>query len=131
MAVTARKGKRPSMSSLRRMLAILGLFTPDRPVWQAEAVAARFECSLATAYRYLAELCRAGLLARLNGDYMLGAGIIELDYTIRAGDPLLHAATPSMRELRDRTGCEVLLAGMIGERILAIHHERGSDDTIV
>lgn len=113
------------------MLAILDLFDPDRPVWKPDDVAAVSGCSVATAYRYLAELCRAGLLDRVNGDYTLGARIIELDYTIRACDPLRRAALPIMRELRDRTGCDVLLAGMIGDRVLASHHERGNDPTTV
>ena len=119
------------MSSLRRMLAILDLFTPERPVRIAEDVAAGCGCSVATAYRYLAELCRAGLLARVAGAYALGGRIIELDYTIRACDPLLQAAQPIMRELRDRTGCDVLLADMTGDRILASHHERGNDPATV
>ena len=55
------------------MLSILDLFGPDRPVWKADELAAASGCSVATAYRYLAELCRAGLLGRVNGDYTLGA----------------------------------------------------------
>ena len=130
MPVVGRNGA-ALMSSLRRMLAILDLFGPDRPVWKADEVAAKFGCSVATAYRYLAELCRAGLLSRVNGDYTLGARIIELDYTIRACDPLRQAALPAMQELRDRTGCDVLLADMIGDRILASHHERGNDPATI
>lgn len=113
------------------MLAILDLFGPDRPVWKADEVAAAAGCSVATGYRYLAELCRAGLLGRVNGDYTLGARIIELDYAIRACDPLGRAALPVMRELRDQTGCDVLLADMIGDRVLASHHERGTDTATV
>ena len=113
------------------MLAILDLFSPAAPVWKAEAVAASSGCSAATAYRYLAELCRAGLLTRSNGEYALGARIIELDYTIRASDPLRRAALPIMRALRDRTGCDALLVDMIGDRIIASHHEQGNDPATV
>ena len=113
------------------MLAVLDLFAPGRPVWKAEEVAASSGCSQATAYRYLAELCRAGLLARTGGDYALGARVIELDYAMRASDKLNLAAVPVMRELRDRTGCDVLLADMIGDRVLASHHERGTDPATV
>ena len=113
------------------MLAVLDLFSVDQPVWKADEVAASFRCSVATAYRYLAELCRAGLLTRTSSTFTLGARIVELDYTIRQSDPLRRAALPIMRELRDRTGCDVLLADMIGDRILASHHERGNDPTTV
>ena len=113
------------------MLAILDLFTPERPVWKADEVALSFGGSVATAYRYLAELCRAGLLTRRLGDFTLGARVIELDYIIRTCDPLLHAALPIMGELRERTGCDVLLADMIGDRVFASHHERGNDPTTV
>ena len=113
------------------MLAVLDLFGPDRPVWKADEVASVSGCSVATAYRYLGELCRAGLLGRVAGDYSLGARVIELDYVVRASDPLRRAALPVMQELRDRTGCDVLLADMIGDRILASHHERGTDPTTV
>lgn len=113
------------------MLAILDLFSPAAPLWKAEAVAASSGCSAATAYRYLAELCRVGLLTRSNGDYALGGRIIELDYTIRASDPLRQAALPIMQELRNRTGCDALLLDMFGDRIIASHHEQGNDPATV
>ena len=56
---------------------------------------------------------------------------IQLDYVIRESDPLLKAAGPVMRELRDRNGCDVLLASMFGDSIVAIHHERGTDPTTI
>ena len=36
-----------------------------------------------------------------------------------------------MRELRDRNGCDVLLASMFGDSIVAVHHERGTDPTTI
>src|SRR5580692_9207329 len=114
-----------------RMLAVLDLFSPERPVLTAEEVAGRLGCSVATAYRYLGRLGAAGLVAGFRAAYALGPRVIELDHTIRQGDPLLHAAQPVMRELRDASGCDVLLASMFGERILAVHHERGGDPAIV
>jgi DNA-binding IclR family transcriptional regulator len=110
-----------------RMLGVLDFFTPECPLLTAEEVAGRLGCSTATAYRYIARLCAAGLLARFRGAYALGPRVIELDHTIRQGDPLLHAAQPVMCELRDVTGCDVLVASMYGARILAVHHERGTD----
>jgi len=119
------------MAGRDRMLAVLDLFSPACPVLTADEVAANLACSTATAYRHISRLCSAGLLARFQAAYALGPRIIELDHTIRQGDPLLHAAQPIVRELRDATGCDVLLASMFGERILAIHHERGADSSNV
>jgi len=119
------------MAGRDRMLGVLDFFTPECPLLTPEEVAGRLGCSTATAYRYIARLCAAGLLARFRGSYALGPRVIELDHTIRQGDPLLHAAQPVMRALRDDTGCDVLVASMYGERILAVHHERGDDSGAV
>jgi DNA-binding IclR family transcriptional regulator len=114
------------MSSLRRMLAVLDLFTADEPVWTAEDLIARLEYSRPTGYRYVRELVAAGLLMRLTGGvYHLGPRIIELDRQIRATDPVLNAGQPIMKALAEQTGCHVLLASIYGERVLNIHHEPG------
>ena len=114
------------MSSLRRMLAILDLFTEDAPVWTAEDLTDRLGYSRPTGYRYVRELVAAGLLLRLTGGlYHLGPRIIELDHQIRATDPVLNAGLPIMKALAEQTGCHVLLASIYGEQVLNIHHEPG------
>lgn len=114
------------MSSLRRMLAVLDLFTGEEPVWTAEDLIARLGYSRPTGYRYVRELVAAGLLLRLTGGaYHLGPRIIELDRQIRATDPVLNAGEPIMKALAEQTGCHVLLASIYGERVLNVHHEPG------
>ena len=113
------------MSSLTRLLSILDFFGPRTAVLSAEEIIARLGCSRPQGYRYIRELCTAGLLTRFSGDYSLGPRIIELDFLIRSGDPLLETSEALIRELRDRVGCDVLLASIFGDRIVAIHHERG------
>lgn len=113
------------MSSLTKLLSILDFFSPDAAVLSAEEIIGRLGSSRPQGYRYIHELCTAGLLTRFSGAYSLGPRIIELDFVIRAGDPLLAASEPLIRELRDRLGCDVLLANIFGDRIVAIHHERG------
>lgn len=116
------------MSSLSRMLAILDLFTEATPVWSAEGIVQQLGYSRPTGYRYLRELCAAGLLVRLSGGaYHLGPRIIELDWHIRSTDPVLRAGQQAMRELADKTGCHVLLSRIYGTRILHVHHEPGVD----
>lgn len=113
------------------MLSLLDLFTPARPLLTAEEMAGQLGCSAATAYRYAADLCGAGLLARFSASFMLGPRIIELDYLIREHDPLLGIGLPLLRNLRDRTGCDVMVTEMLAEGIITVHHERGTDPTTV
>ncbi len=114
------------MSSLKRMLAILDLFTKETPVWTAEDISARLGYTRPTGYRYVRELVTAGLLMRLTGGvYHLGARIIELDHQIRATDPVLLAGQPVMKALAERTGCHVLLSNIYGDQVLNVHHEPG------
>jgi hypothetical protein len=116
------------MTSLTRMLAILDLFDEGASMWTAEAIAARLGYSLPTGYRYVRELHEAGLLRRaVGGTYVLGPRVIELDYRIRVGDPLLIASQRSMRMLADETGCDVVLGTLYGERIVTIHQEHGAE----
>ncbi len=109
------------------MLGILDLFTPARPVLTVEDVVTEFGYSLPTGYRHIAELCRAGLLSRVAGSLTLGPRIVELDYVVRQGDPMLEPSQALARELRDRCGCDTLLLTLLGDRIITTHHERGSD----
>lgn len=117
------------MSSLTRMLAILDLFDEGSSVWTAEAIAERLGYSLPTGYRYVRELAEAGLLRRdAGGTYVLGARVIELDYRIRIGDPLIIAGERVMRTLAEATGCEVVLGTIYGGRIITIHQTHGGED---
>lgn len=112
------------MSSLTRMLAVLDLFTSQEPLWSAESIAERLECSVPTAYRYLRELGDTGLLRSATaGQYVLGNKIVELDYQLRVGDPLLQAAQRPIRELARSTECDVALVTLSGHHMLTIHYE--------
>jgi DNA-binding IclR family transcriptional regulator len=115
-----------TMSSLERMLGVLDLFSLDRPVWTADALAAALGYTRSTAYRYVKELVDAGLLARAGGgSYMLGPRIIELDRQIRLCDPLLAAAAPVMRGMLANHGAEViLLCSLYRDKVLCVHQER-------
>lgn len=116
------------MSSLTRMLAVLDLFTGDTPSWTAEAIAEHLDYSVPTVYRYVRELCGAGLLRGESGaNFVLGPKIIELDYQIRTGDPLITSGRDSMRKLADATGCDVVLVTDCGGHVVTIHQEFGTE----
>ncbi|MEQ1593867.1 MAG: IclR family transcriptional regulator C-terminal domain-containing protein [Casimicrobium sp.] len=89
-------------SALTRLLAILDLFTLQHPVVRVEEVVAKFGIVQSTAYRYLKELCDAGLLAQQGkGVYSLGRRIVELERLLQLSDPLLLAGRPVMDALHE------------------------------
>ena len=117
------------MSTLKRALAILDLFSLDTPVLTAEDIISRLAYSAPTGYRYIRDLSDLGYLLRMTGGgYKLGPRIIELDHLIIDGDPVLAVARPIMREVVDQVGGDVLLSVIHGLCILNIHHERGPDE---
>jgi DNA-binding IclR family transcriptional regulator len=117
------------MTSQRRMLSILDLYVPPgRPALTAEQIMTTLAFSRGTAYRYIKELVDAGLLSRIGAAYTLGPRIIELDYYIRQFDPLLHASRVPLENIRDKFECDVLLASYFSDRLVVIHHLKGSED---
>lgn len=114
------------MSSLKRLLAVIDVFTEATPVWTPEGIAERLALSRPTAYRYVRELVASGFLRRVRASlYTLGPRIIELDYQIRRADPLSVAGQAVMPALAERTGYPVTLCTIYGDRILTLHLEQG------
>ena len=114
-----------------KAFSILDLFSAERPIFTADEIIAALGCSRPQGYRYIRDLCQAGLLVRSASAYCLGARVIELDYIVRQSDPLLRAAMPTMQDMCDESGCDVLLTSLVGDRIITIHHARGADPTTV
>ncbi len=114
---------RSSESSLSRLLATLGLFSTARPSLMADEIAAELGVPKSTAYRYIQELTKVGLLVRLDRSITLGPRIIELDRCIRESDPVIRAAVPPMRELAEQTGLDVFLSKLYGHSIITVHTE--------
>jgi DNA-binding IclR family transcriptional regulator len=108
------------------MLSILDLYSEQKPVWTADELIEQLGFSRPTGYRYVRELCAAGLLMRIPGGvYVLGPRVLELDFVIRQSDPVLQVGRPIMKELLERTGCDVTLANIYGDQIQNVHHEPG------
>lgn len=120
------------MSSLARMLAVLDLIEHEAVLLDADTICARLGYSRPTGYRYIAELVKAGLVARRGAAcYALGPRIIELDYAIRANDPVLASSRPVMRELVAASGGDVTLATCYGEHTVTIHREAGPENLML
>ena len=116
------------MSSFVRMLAVLDLFTGRDPAWTPDAIAQRLGCSLPTAYRYVRALLGAGLLRRAGaGTYVLGPRLAELDLQLRLTDPLLRDGDPALRALCEDTGCDVVVAEALGDRIVTVQQLPGPE----
>jgi DNA-binding IclR family transcriptional regulator len=126
LATNARMNPRPPASSADRLLAVLQLFTPERPEWTVETAAKEVGVSVSTAYRYFRSLCRVGLLdPYAGGHYVLGPAIIEYDRQIRIGDPLVKVARPLMQEMIAKAGHVgvALLCRVFRNRVMCVHQE--------
>lgn len=119
-------GGKSGTTSAGKVLGLLSLFTPERPVWSPDRAARRAQVSLATAYRYFNTLVAAGLLEKLRRNrYVLGPAIVELDRQIRAADPVLRLAQPVMERLlrRLREPAAILLCRYYRQKVMCIHQE--------
>lgn len=111
----------PTMSSLDKMLGILGFFREERAGITIDDVMALTQTSRATAYRYLQALTAAGLLApATGGNYGLGARVVELDRLMRMTDPLLTQAQGPMRELSAELHANVMLCSFYGDKVMCV-----------
>lgn len=120
----------PKESSLDRLLAVIDLFTLDKPVWTGEEIGSALGLSRATLYRYLRILGTSGLVAPTGGGkYVLGPRIIELDRQIRLSDPMLQHAIPVMQGMVKQYDGVALLCTYYRDKVMSIHHE-ASDASI-
>lgn len=107
------------MSTLGKTLALLDFFGPDSLQVSAETIIDRTGLSKATVYRYVKDLCDAGLLTRVgSGSYSLGPRIIELDWMMRQYDPILMAGRELMHRLADETRLAVFSSMFYDDRII-------------
>jgi len=111
------------MTSPARALAVLDLFSRERPVWQPDEINEALGYTRATGYRYVKDLVEAGFLQKVSaGRYALGGRIIALDYQLRQSDPVLLAAMPVMTALAAATGFDAVLSVLFGgPQVIDIH----------
>ncbi|WP_151446129.1 IclR family transcriptional regulator [Lacisediminimonas profundi] len=114
-----------SPSVISRVTAILGLFGEGKPLISIDEISMTLGVSTATAYRYASDLMHAGMLSRTSGRYRLGPKIIELEYLIRAYDPIIRAGEDLMNTLAESTGCNALLCNVYDETIVNVFHATG------
>jgi DNA-binding IclR family transcriptional regulator len=115
------------MSSVAKVFDVLDLFSLDTPVLRVEDIGQRLGYTRPSAYRYVRDLCDAGLLAPAgSGAYSLGPRVLELERLLRLTDPLLRASQlvlARMRPAATRAGGVLLVCSLYRDRVLCIHQE--------
>lgn len=119
------------MNSLERLVGILDQFEGENALLNAEELHERLGYTRSTLYRYLKVLTNAGLLSSLHSvGYTLGPRITELDYRIRAGDPLIAASRPLMVDLTRDYQSIALLCRRYRDKVLCVHQEASTEQFI-
>jgi IclR family transcriptional regulator, pca regulon regulatory protein len=113
--------------SLERGLAILGCFTPGRPVLGIADLADELGMSRSTTHRYVITLTRLGYLQQgRKRKYHLALRVTDLGISAMNGMSLYEHAHPSLDELRGRTGFTVSAAVLDGPELLLVDRLRGN-----
>jgi DNA-binding IclR family transcriptional regulator len=114
------------MTTADRMLAVLALFSTDRPALSVEEVSRELNLSVSTVYRYFRSLSGAGLTeAFVPGRYVLGPAVTHLDRLVRIVDPLITSAAPVMCEIANQLppSTVILLCRLYKEQVMCVHQE--------
>lgn len=120
--------KEEGTSSVAKAVDVLTLFNPDTPSLRIEEVTARLGYKRSTAYRYVRELCAAGLLSpRPDARYSLGPTIVELERLLRLTDPLFRAGSVVLPPLRSNDCVYQLQELSREDQVLCIYKE-GPDE---
>lgn len=108
-------------TSLKRILAVLEVFSEKHLEWTPEELLAELGYSRPTLYRYLKYLKEAGFLISTPGaGFTLGPKVVELDYLMRKADSLVLNGTPYLKGLTATYPCTALLVRWYGNKILCV-----------
>jgi IclR family pca regulon transcriptional regulator len=111
--------------SLERGLAILGCFTPKRPVLGIADIADELGMSRSTTHRYVITLVALGYLEQgASRKYRLGLRVTDLGMSALNSTGLREHAHPYLEELRQRTSYTASLAVLEGSEILYVDRVR-------
>lgn len=116
-----------STNSLSRMLEVLTLFKPEQPVIDIDVICSQLGYTPPSAYRYVRELSKVGLLVRLPRGYAVGPRVIELDRHMTQFDPLLVASKNIVGDLVAQTSLDLLISELYGSKVINILQHSGAD----
>lgn len=107
--------------SLERGLAILGCFTPKRPVLGIADIADELGMSRSTTHRYVITLVALGYLEQgASRKYRLGLRVTDLGMSALNSTGLREHAHPYLEELRQRTSYTTSLGVLDGTDVLYV-----------
>lgn len=111
--------------SLERGLAILGCFTPKRPVLGIADIADELGMSRSTTHRYVITLVALGYLEQgASRKYRLGLRVTDLGMSALNSTGLREHAHPYLEELRQRTSYTASLGVLEGTDVLYVDRVR-------
>src|ERR1700677_1293971 len=111
--------------SLERGLAILGCFTPQRPVLGIADIADDLGMSRSTTHRYVITLVALGYLEQgASRKYRLGLRVTDLGMSALNSTGLREHSHPYLEELRQRTSYTTSLGVLDGIEVLYIDRAR-------
>ncbi len=111
--------------SLERGLAILGCFTPERPVLGIAGIAQELGMTRPTTHRYVTTLVALGYLARdASRRYRLGLRVTDLGMSALNATGLREHAHPYLEELCQQTSYTASLAVRDGPEIVYVDQVR-------
>src|SRR5215469_3227841 len=114
-------------SSLEKMLGVLEFVEDRGQVDGMDEMLEGLNLTRSTLYRYVRTLVEFGLLATSPGaGYTLGPRIVELDYQIRARDPVILASHPLMTQLVQAAPGIALLCRRYRDKVLCVHQVSGA-----
>jgi DNA-binding IclR family transcriptional regulator len=113
--------------SVRRAIALLKVFSDDRPDWGLTEIAREARLNKTTAYRLLTALEAEGMVARSSEgeSWRLGAGAIALGALALRANDLVSVARPELEALVRETGETATLEILIGSEILILDGVEG------
>jgi IclR family pca regulon transcriptional regulator len=111
--------------SLERGLAILGCFTPERPVLGIADIADELGMSRSTTHRYVITLVALGYLEQgASRKYRLGLRVTDLGMSALSSTGMREHSHAYLEELRQQTSYTVNLAILDGIEILYVDRAR-------
>jgi IclR family transcriptional regulator, pca regulon regulatory protein len=111
--------------SLERGLAILGCFTPKRPVLGIADIADELGMSRSTTHRYVITLVALGYLEQgASRKYRLGLRVTDLGMSALNSTGLREHAHPYLQELRQRSSYTTSLGVLDGSEVLYVDRVR-------
>jgi IclR family pca regulon transcriptional regulator len=111
--------------SLERGLAILGCFTPERPVLGIADIADELGMSRSTTHRYVITLVALGYIEQCaSRKYRLSLRVTDLGMAVLNSTGLREHSHNYLEELRQRTSFTVNLSVLDGDEILYVDRAR-------